>query len=154
VYHNLERGLGGSGALPAHPWWLYGARLLLDLLPWSLLLPAAGWYFSRGGRWRQDAEARFGAVWLLTVLVLVSCMRLKRAGHLLPAYPGAALLLGCAAERWYRAARRPGRLAAAFGLAIAGCLAGWWVYLERFIPEEEGLRQYRHLAAEARRRSA
>ncbi len=98
-HHNVQRGLGGEG-LATHPWWFYGARLAVDLLPWGLALPLAGWYL-----WRfrgADAQARLGAAWLLAMLVFLSCMRFKRADYLLPAYPGAALLLGCAAERLYR----------------------------------------------------
>ena len=43
-------------------------------------------------------------MWLVAVLLLLSCMRFKRTDYLLPAYPGAALLLGCAVEGWLRQA--------------------------------------------------
>jgi 4-amino-4-deoxy-L-arabinose transferase-like glycosyltransferase len=152
-YHNFERGFGGAGPLAAHPWWFYGPRLAVDLLPWSLLLPAAAWSLLRARRWRRDPEARFGLVWLLAVLAVLSCMRFKRADYLLPAYPGAALLLGCVAERWYRRAQHPARLAVAFGLTLAGCLAGWLVYLDHVLPRQEAGRAYVRLAEEIRRRA-
>jgi 4-amino-4-deoxy-L-arabinose transferase-like glycosyltransferase len=132
-HHNLDRGFGADGALAAHPWWFYGPRLFADLLPWSVLLPAAAWWLWRSGR--ADVEARFGAVWLLAVLVLLSCMRFKRADYLLPAYPGAALLLGGAAEGWLRQAQAARKLAAGLGVVVAGCVAGWLVYLERLAPD-------------------
>src|SRR5207248_9206656 len=48
-HHNFDRGFSGEG-LAAHPWWFYGPRVLVDLLPWSLLLPAAAWCLCRRGR--------------------------------------------------------------------------------------------------------
>lgn len=152
-HHNVERGFDGAGGLRQHPWWFYGPRLALDFLPWSPLLPAAAWFLLRRGRWREDPEARLGVAWLLTVLVLLSCVRFKRADYLLPAFPGAALFLGCAAERCYLAARRPGRLALAFGTALAGCALGWWVYVDRVLPRDEPALEQRRFAAEVRRRA-
>jgi 4-amino-4-deoxy-L-arabinose transferase-like glycosyltransferase len=148
-HHNLQRGLGGGEGLAAHPWWFYGPRLAVDLLPWSLALPLAGWYLWRHGR--ADPEARLGAAWLLAVVVFLSCMSFKRADYLLPAYPGAALVLGCAAERWYRRARRPRRLAVAFGLAAGICAAGWVGYVEALAPHLERERPDRRFAEEIRR---
>jgi 4-amino-4-deoxy-L-arabinose transferase-like glycosyltransferase len=162
-YHNVERGFGGTGGLPAYPWWYYGPRLLLDLLPWSLLLPPALWFFGRGGRWRDDPEARFGLTWLAAVLVLLSCMRFKRADYLLPAYPGAALFLGCVAERWYRektanrdpqTATRLRRLVLGPLFAVLGCaVAGWWFFLDVVRPGETAGRPQRQFAEAVRRQA-
>jgi hypothetical protein len=107
-HHNFERGVGGSATLASHPWWFYGPRLAFDLLPWSLLLPPAGWWFLKRGCWRSDPEARFGLIWLLGIVILLSCARFKRADYLLPAYPGAALFLGCVLERWRTKRRTAG----------------------------------------------
>jgi hypothetical protein len=148
-HHNFDRGFGGEGGLASHPWWFYGPRLAIDLFPWSLLLPAAGWHLWRRGR--TDSEARFGAAWLLAVLLLLSCVRFKRADYLLPAYPGAALLLGCAAERWVRAAPR---LALGFGLTAAACAVGWLGFTLWASPAREHGRPDRRFAAEVRRRTA
>lgn len=153
--HNVERGFGdddGSGSMHARPWWFYAAHLCGDLLPWGLLLPVAIWYGCRGDHWREDAEARFGLVWLVSMVLLLSCLRFKRADYLLPAYPGAALFLGCVAERWWRSSAVPRRLALAFGLVVAGCVAGWWVEVEYLLPRHESERELHTFAAEVRRR--
>jgi 4-amino-4-deoxy-L-arabinose transferase-like glycosyltransferase len=152
-HHNVERGFDGSGGLRQHPWWFYGPQFALDFLPWSPLLPAAAWILLRRGRWRADADARFGLAWFLTTLVLLSCVRFKRADYLLPAFPGAALFLGCAAERCYLAVGRRGAAALAFGLVLAGCVLGWWVYVDRVLPRDEPALEQRRFAAEVRRRA-
>ncbi|MBL8797418.1 MAG: glycosyltransferase family 39 protein [Planctomycetia bacterium] len=139
-HHNVERGLGGSEDLAVHPWWYYGPRLFVDFLPWSPLLLAAGWYWLRQGRWRADADARLGLVWLIVMFAGLSCAGFKRADYLLPAYPGAALLLGCAAERWYQTARQPRRLLAALGVVVLAYGLGWWYYLGHVLPVENARR--------------
>jgi hypothetical protein len=94
-------------------------------------------------------------------------MRFKRADYLLPAYPGAALLVGSAVERWWRQVRfaretpancRPWLTAkplaeAASGLVLASCVVGWWVYLEHIVPAQEGQQAYRRFATEIRRQT-
>ncbi len=150
--HNLERGLG-SDTLVARPWWFYGPRLTFDLLPWTPALPLAGWLFWRRWGLKEDPEARFGLVWLLSMVFLLSCFRFKRADYLLPAYPGAALFLGCAAERSLRCARRPGYLTAAFSLIVAGCAIGWWIYVGSVLPRSEPALEYRRFATAIRRRA-
>jgi hypothetical protein len=139
-HHNVERGFGGSDVLRAHPWWFYLPHLAADFLPWSLLLPAAVWSFVRRSWWRDDPAARFGLVWLAAVVLLLSAARFKRADYLLPAFPGAALFLGCAAERWFRASARPARLAAAFAATVGACAVGWWLYLDHDLRAREPAR--------------
>jgi 4-amino-4-deoxy-L-arabinose transferase-like glycosyltransferase len=150
-YHNVQRGLGGSEVLQTHPWWFYFPRLAFDLLPWSVLLPLAAWQLGRRGLWATDPLARFGAIWLSAVFVLLSLMRFKRADYLLPAYPGAALLLGCAAEHWWRESRAGRMAVAGFTLMVAGHVVGWTIYLERVVPGEDGARAYSRFAAAIRR---
>jgi 4-amino-4-deoxy-L-arabinose transferase-like glycosyltransferase len=154
-HHNVERAFDDTGELwhHDHPWWFYGPRLAFDFLPWSALLPVAGWFLLRRGRWRADAEARLGLAWLLATLVVLSCCHFKRADYLLPAFPGAALVLGCAAERWYQGVRRRHLLVAAFAVALACCAAGWWVYVERVLPRDEAKLEQRRFAEEVRRRA-
>jgi hypothetical protein len=149
-HHNVDRGLGTDEKLRDYPIWFYGPQLLVDLLPWSLLLPVGAWYLWRN--WRSDPEARFGAVWLVAMLLLLSCMRFKRADYLLPAYPGAALLLGCAMERWY--AKQPARrLALAFAPVVLLMAAAWAGYLFWVSPLLEETRTHRLFAQEIRRQS-
>lgn len=149
--HNLERGLGTSDTLASHPWWYYGPRFLFDFLPWSPFLPAGAWLFGRRPTWRTDSEARFGLIWLLTVLGLLSCASFKRADYLLPAYPGAALFLGCCAERWLQTARRPRLLLLAGVTGLALLVLGWWGYLTFLEPGKDGALANRRFAAEIRR---
>ncbi len=160
-YHNVQRGLGGAEALQAHPWWFYGPRLAIDLFPWSLLLPLAGWALWRRGAWREDPLARFGTVWLLAMTLLLSCMRFKRADYLLPAYPGAALMVACVTERWWREAAwanswRLLRSASRWALPaiVASYLVGWWIYVDRVVPAQDAAYAYPRFAAEIRRRTS
>lgn len=150
-HHNIERGFGGSDTLRAHPWWFYGPQFLLDFLPWSPLVLAAGWWAWRRGWLSADREARLGLVWFLAMAALLSCARFKRSDYLAPAYPGAALFLGAAAERWYLATRRRAVVATAFAGIVAGCLACWVTYVARVLPEQEETREYRHFAEVIRR---
>jgi hypothetical protein len=145
--------------LAEHPWWFYGPRFAFDFLPWSPLLPAAAWFLFRHGRWRMDPEARLGLAWLVALVLVLSCARFKRADYLLPAFPGAALFLGCAAERWYLGWKReaPGRLSSVPAVACLVPLVlaalGWWVYLDHVLPRQEPEREQRRFAEEVRRRA-
>jgi 4-amino-4-deoxy-L-arabinose transferase-like glycosyltransferase len=150
-HHNVERGLGGS-SLRGHPWWFYGPQFALDFLPWSLLVPVAAWYFFRRGQGRIDREARFGLAWFVAMAAVLSCARYKRADYLVPAYPGAALFLGCTLFRWYRetVARGLSLLprVAPIGLAViltAVCV-GWWARITFFLPPLEPGREHRTFA--------
>jgi 4-amino-4-deoxy-L-arabinose transferase-like glycosyltransferase len=153
--HNLQRGLGGDEQLDSHihPWWYYLATLWADLAPWGFLLPAAAWFLARHGRWQQDAAARFGATWFLTILLFLSLMKYKRPDYLLPAYPGAAILVGCVGERALGLLGQRGRRGVWLGLGgvAAACLAGWLVFVEAVLPRWEPQREYRRFAAEVRR---
>src|SRR5205823_11215318 len=84
------------------------------------------------------------------MLVVLSFAGFKRADYLLPAYPGAALFLGCVAERCYRLARRPAWLAAALAVVVAGCVAGWAYYLYHVLPRDEPALEYRRFAVAVR----
>jgi 4-amino-4-deoxy-L-arabinose transferase-like glycosyltransferase len=150
-HHNIERGFGGS-ALRANPWWFYLPQFASDFLPWSLLLPLTAWGGYRRRLWRTDGDARFGLVWFASVLLVLSCSRFKRADYLLPAYPGAAVFLGCIGEHWLgelASIRR--KLAAAGFAAIVGIMvAVWLVRVEWQLPAQEPFRDYRAFAARVR----
>jgi 4-amino-4-deoxy-L-arabinose transferase-like glycosyltransferase len=142
-YHNVERGLGGSDTLKAHPWWFYGPACAIDLLPWSVTLPVLAWSWLRRPDLRADPLARFGACWFVAVIVFLSCMSFKRADYLLPAYPGFALLVGAAAEHF--AIRR--RVFAVVALAVA---CGWGWYNMCVVPQQEDGWPYLRIAQEIR----
>jgi 4-amino-4-deoxy-L-arabinose transferase-like glycosyltransferase len=148
-YHNLGRGLGGSG-LRSNPWWFYLPQLFGDFLPWSVLLPPALFLSWRRGWLRTDPDARFGLTWFAAILLVLSLARFKRADYLLPAYPGAALFLGCTLHRW---ARRSLRRGAAWLVPVVAVLTvvGWAVRIGWLLPRQEPFRDYRPFAAEVRR---
>src|SRR5262249_34293599 len=150
--HNIERGLGG-GSLAAHPWWFYGARLAVDLLPWGPLIPVTMWLCFRRGWWASDAEARFGFIWIAAMLAVLSCSRLNRADYLLPAYPGAALFLGCTIERWYCETANKKALGALVGSVTLSSVLGWVVFLSFVQPGEAAAHDEARFASEIRRRA-
>jgi 4-amino-4-deoxy-L-arabinose transferase-like glycosyltransferase len=157
-YHNVERGLGGSETLKAHPWWFYGPTGFIDLLPWSLALPFLLWTWCRKGirEERFDPEARLGLCWFTAILVFLSCMSFKRADYLLPAYPGFALLLACSLERWWASDPRGSmaRLAAwSMGAVVGAVCLGWGWYDAWIVPRQEAGWPYQRIAAEIRSRT-
>src|SRR5205085_1647575 len=79
-----------------------------------------------------------GLVWLAVMFAVLSCSRFKRADYLLPAYAGAAIFVGCAAERWHlsRTARTRSRAACGFALALA-LLPAWWVAFDHLVTAKE-----------------
>jgi 4-amino-4-deoxy-L-arabinose transferase-like glycosyltransferase len=150
-HHNIVRAVGGTEGMRARPILFYVPRLAVDFLPWSVLLPIAILYFFRQKRWQTDPEARFGLVWLVSMTTLLSCVGFKRADYLLPAYPGAALFLGCVVDRWLQSVRRPIRIESAFGAVISACIIGWCGYVTWILPKSETEREDRTFAAAIRR---
>jgi 4-amino-4-deoxy-L-arabinose transferase-like glycosyltransferase len=150
-HHNIERGFGGS-SLRANPWWFYLPQFVGDFLPWSLLLPPAVWWSSRRGLWRADSDARFGLIWFVSVTLVLSCSRFKRADYLLPAYPGAAVFLGCFAQHWLSELLPMRRRFAVAGLAgLAGIMVFvWLVRVQWQLPAQEPYRDYRTFATRIR----
>jgi 4-amino-4-deoxy-L-arabinose transferase-like glycosyltransferase len=142
-YHNVERGLGGSETLKAYPWWFYGPSCVVDLLPWSLVLPLVAWAWLRRPELRADPEARLGACWFVAMLAFLSCMSFKRADYLLPAYPGFALLLGFGGERL-------GIRQRVFGAISACALLGWGWHNVWIVPQQDDGWPYRSIAQEIR----
>ena len=92
-------------------------------------------------------------IWFIVITVILSAVGFKRADYLVPAYPGAALFLGCVLDRWVQAfpQRRlvPWATATLAGLLIAYA-AGWWVYEAQILAAEEPRREFRSFAAEIR----
>jgi 4-amino-4-deoxy-L-arabinose transferase-like glycosyltransferase len=150
-HHNFERGFGGS-RLRGHPWWFYGPQFMVDFLPWTPILFLAVLWWWRAGR-RDDREARFGLTWFTAVALVLSCARFKRADYLLPAYPGAALFLGCVLEHAWERARGPRRLALAslVGSLCLAMAAVWTWKVGWGLPRDEPGRNYLSFAAHVRR---
>jgi 4-amino-4-deoxy-L-arabinose transferase-like glycosyltransferase len=150
-YHNVERGLGGSETLKAHPFWFYLPQAGLDLLPWSLTVPVALYGFIRKKELRDDA-AWAGLLWFGAIALFLSCMSFKRADYLLPAYPGMAIFLGVVIDRWLDAASHTIGIVChrSFFVVLAVYLIGWQVYNIAFLPAEEKAWPYQTMAAEIR----
>jgi 4-amino-4-deoxy-L-arabinose transferase-like glycosyltransferase len=148
LHHHFHRAFGGSETLAGHPWWYYVPRFAADFLPWTPLLLVA--LASRA--WRADPDARFGLVWLVAMVALLSFSRFKRADYLLPAYPGAAIFLGCAIERWYlsRTRRMHGGAVVGFALILLSLPLGWLVFDHVVTANEEAARDQRPFARHIR----
>jgi 4-amino-4-deoxy-L-arabinose transferase-like glycosyltransferase len=153
LHHNLDRALGTSDELAVHPWWFYGPRWLVDVLPWSPFLFAGALWFIYTRLWRRDAEARFGLIWMLAVTLVLSCAQFKRGDYLLPAYPGFAIFLGCIAERAWTAFNPRLRRTAACGFAgILFTSVGFWLCMLHYqIPRNESFHEQQTFAREIRR---
>jgi 4-amino-4-deoxy-L-arabinose transferase-like glycosyltransferase len=151
-HHNVERALGDSPTLAVHPWWFYLPRFALDFLPWTPLLLACAVCFVRRRAWRTDDVALTGAAWFAAVAVVLSFSRFKRADYLLPAFPGAAIFLGCVAEAWFLRLGSRGRKLSAGGLLLTmlGTLAGWAWFHRTVEPQQEAVREQRAFAAHVR----
>ena len=92
-------------AMREAPLWYFAPVLLLGLLPWSGLLPAAVTLFRRGW-WRQQPELVFLAVWAGFVFLFFSASHSKLIPYVLPACLPLAVLFALTLER---AANEAGR---------------------------------------------
>jgi 4-amino-4-deoxy-L-arabinose transferase-like glycosyltransferase len=152
-HHNVDRFAGTAESLASHPWWYYGPRFAMAFLPWTLLLVPLVVWSVRSGLWKQNRVVRFGFVWLVAMLAVLSASQFKRADYLLPAFPGAAIALGCAAEEWIRAQTAERRKRAAqwcVGVLTLLAVAVWpvmWFVVE---PAEAARHEKRPFAAAIR----
>lgn len=148
-HHNVERFAGTSATLASHPMWYYVPRFAADFLPWSPALLYLGVWAARAGRLRTDRPVRFGLIWFAVMFAVLSAARFKRADYLLPLYPGAAMVLGCAAEAWL-ATRTDGRTVrrAKWGFGVTAALAGvgWLVMTVAVEPAEQRREEKRAFA--------
>ncbi|HVK12091.1 MAG TPA: phospholipid carrier-dependent glycosyltransferase [Gemmataceae bacterium] len=150
LYHHVNRAFGGAEALAGHPWWYYAPRFAADFLPWTPAVLVALVY----RRWRGDSDAWFGLVWMAVMIAVLSLSRFKRADYLLPAYPGAALFLGCVAERWFLTRSPRARRIAACGFAGGIILLplGWYAFDRLVTDKAEATHEqapFAHIAREA-----
>jgi 4-amino-4-deoxy-L-arabinose transferase-like glycosyltransferase len=87
--HFVERGMHGMHHV--QPFWYYGERLPLSLLPWTGLLPGAlvvAW------RNRRHSEGlRLSLVAVIFVVVFFSISTEKRDLYVLPAFPAIAIMM-------------------------------------------------------------
>jgi 4-amino-4-deoxy-L-arabinose transferase-like glycosyltransferase len=149
LHHNVARFLGTSPTLATYPFWYYVPRFAIDFLPWTPALGLLGVWAIRSGRWRDDRPLRLGLVWFAVMFAVLSAAKFKRADYLLPAFPGAAIALGCAAEGWLASRTNPltGRAAkAAFGVVVFAVAAGWLVMTYHVEPAQQAREEKRAFA--------
>lgn len=130
IQHHFARYTSNKYLHP-QPFWFYIPVMLLLALPWTLFLieTLAG---ARRWRWRaQDVMSKwraFGLVWMLVPVLFFSASGSKLPGYILPALPGALMLVG---ERLARTLRGEGRghtlRATGALLALAGVAAIFFV---------------------------
>jgi len=94
VQNHLGRLLGHGEHGHLRPVDYYARNLVLDVLPWSIALPAA---FATAWRSRRDVGRLFPIVWAAVMTLLLSVSATKTAHYLLPAYPAFAVLVA----RWW-----------------------------------------------------
>lgn len=151
--HNWRRGLGGDEQLDGHvhPFWFYAVQLVLDGLPWSVLIPLAAIQACPRVKSKVPASAEpvavAGWLWFIALFLFLSMVRYKRPDYLLPAYPGLAIGLACWLETsWPKA--RLGVLGVAVSMA-----AGWLIYVDCYLPRIEPRRELKTFATAVRARA-
>jgi len=143
--NNVLRFVGGAeGKGHEQPFYYYLPTLILEFLPWSLLLPpaiAAAWIAARrGGRDavpggpgdaaddETRATLRYLLAWFSVPIVVLSIASTKRGIYLLPIYPAAALLVG------WSLARGAGRLVLGLLVACSLLIAAGAVVAQSLLP--------------------
>lgn len=119
--HNMDRFVAGFDH--EQPWWYFLAHFPVDLLPGTLLLPAAA-FLSPADPARRRLHRRCW-IWILVPLVFFSLSASKRPVYMLPALPPIALLCGSLIDAMARGtAGKAARRCAFAGTALAlGALA-------------------------------
>jgi len=108
------------------PFWYFAAVLVLGMLPWAGLLPAAGRLFRGAGRLRERPGLIFLACWGGFVLLFFSASQSKLAPYILSAFPPIAVLIALAIEESrLRAWVRGGGVAGALAITALSAVLLW-----------------------------
>jgi 4-amino-4-deoxy-L-arabinose transferase-like glycosyltransferase len=121
---NLARFAGDTYDTGRAPWY-YVLTYLAEGLPWSLLLPVAGW-----SAWRARGESEVSRsallllAWVASMALPLSLSRGKLDYYLLPLYPPLSLVVGAflSRARWSFAQRTWARAAAGACAAVLAAL--------------------------------
>jgi 4-amino-4-deoxy-L-arabinose transferase-like glycosyltransferase len=116
--HNMNRFVAGFDH--EQPWWYFLLHSPVDLLPGTLLLPAAA-FLAPADPARRSLHRRCW-IWILVPLVFFSLSASKRPVYMLPALPPIALLCGSLVEAVSRG--RAARLVRWLAFAGAGLSLG------------------------------
>ena len=149
-HHTIARYTGSSPQLATHPWWYYIPRFIGDFMPWTPFLNFLAIWLIRTGRWRNDSSFRFAMIAFTMMVTILSTSHFKRSDYLLPAYPFAAIALGCAAETWFASRSSLKTIRAAkwvFASTISAGVACFLVMVVVVEPAEEKKEQKRRFAA-------
>ena len=129
IEHHFARYLSTKYHHP-QPFYFYLPITLMLLLPWSAILLAALWR-AKSWRWRGptalDRLRVFALMWLVVPVAFFSLSGSKLPGYVLPAVPGAALLVGDWLAHYLRGEGRA-RAMRATGALLILCAAGLLVY--------------------------
>jgi len=102
------------------PFWYYLEILPILTLPWTPFLVGALWKL-RQSNLREATEEQqlktFALAWMIVPVAFFSISGSKLPGYILPALPGAAILIGAALNQWARSQKLE-RLAAALTTII------------------------------------
>ena len=108
----------------SRPAWYYLVRLPQLFLPWTLFLPAAGWFLWQRPGQAAQRDRLFLVVWAATLLAFFSLSDAKQSKYILPLYPALAVAVGLLWAQLPRAASQlPRRLLAAPATLMAWLLA-------------------------------
>ena len=114
------------------PAWYFAAILLLGMLPWSGLLPAAARLFRRAprgmGRLRDRPGLIFLACWAGFVFLFFSASQSKLLPYILPAFPPVAVLIALAMENEEARSRAWIRAGGVLGALILTLLAAAFLW--------------------------
>lgn len=133
IQHHFARYVSNKYHHP-QPFYFYLIVILLLTLPWTFVFVSslAG---SRHWNWRgADARSRmrvFAFSWLLVPLAFFSLSGSKLPGYILPALPGAALLIGDRLQDYLRGDHATSRLMKATGALIVLLATGGGFYAWR-----------------------
>ncbi len=117
IYQQFTRFLTPALSRPG-PWYYFVPIVLVGMLPWLGLLPAASWR-----AWRLPAPASGGVaagrvlvIWSVSIFVFFSASHSKLPSYILPIFPALALLAGV-----HLAQASPRTLRAQFAGVAVGC---------------------------------
>jgi len=110
------------------PIWYFVPQLLIDVLPWLGLIPAAIWAVSQEPSASGFRPKLLLAVWAGAIFVFFSASGSKLPGYILPIFPALAVLLALALDSMGAAAwKRQMTVALAItALAVLACLSSRW----------------------------
>ncbi|MBA3805944.1 MAG: glycosyltransferase family 39 protein, partial [Acidobacteria bacterium] len=133
IQHHFARYLSNKYLHP-QPFYFYLPMMALFALPWTAFLFAALWS-ARRWNWRATADDDpasksriFALAWLVVPIAFFSLSGSKLPGYILPALPGAALLIGDRLQSYMRDGQSGARTMRATGVCLLLLALAYFVY--------------------------